>query len=842
MVSRKGCCAILIFTGRTLISCQSMSVTRDNHYVPQWYQEGFREPGNASLAYLDLKPGKIILPNGQQKDERNRFNWTPSKCFRQRDLYSTFFGSAVNDEIERRLFGEIDANGAQAVRAFIGTDQNEWIQRFENFFVYIDAQKLRTPKGLDWLKTQYPALERNELLIEMQGIRTLHCTIWSTGVREIVSAEDSAVKFITTDHPVTIYNHALPPGSPQCADPQDPGIALKASQTIFPLDRDHCLILTNLEYARDSNANPLEKRTFARNFQPTMVMATAMIRERKLTTDQVTGINYILKKRARRFVAAGREEWLHPEKSVQGDWRGLREILQPPEDELYHFGGEMWARYTDGHVHHQDEFGRTEKLPDILVKDVEEATIKQTDFCGCGSGKTFRSCCKGIPAGLRRTWKERSIRERNLLLEKAIVQELQMDELDWVEVRRRLTDDKISLIYTLYAHMWPRETDILQLLPKPDGRPRAVYTGSIHPNTISEFAVGAPLYFGELLVAHPFTHGRAMKRDISPIENPRAYRQEILKSILVFLALMPLVRAGLVELVPDPVTFDAHLAGEMLAMAKARLEGVKMDRRDDPRISEPHKMDTFRAILAQPPDAIRAQFLKSETDFDDTVLRTAIQHMREADPLLSLQEDDGAGKGGGGLITLSKLTPNFEMTMYLAQATGALIVTDSLHRWREIRNAVRWRPSRPALMLPQLTREIEAASFAFPNEADDTLGFATAAGGESYPALMRDIFRYVTGLAKKGPKPNFESGVSTRFQRIHAPFQAALARSAAPCSPGRIECAMPFGGIQDNTINRLLLMSSSEHHLPYVPLAFYIRRPGAGSERRKAPLPGLGGS
>ena len=45
----------------------------------------------------------------------------------------------------------------------------------------------------------------------------MHCTIWTEGVREIVSAEDSDVKFIISDHPVTIYNHAAPPDSSMCA-------------------------------------------------------------------------------------------------------------------------------------------------------------------------------------------------------------------------------------------------------------------------------------------------------------------------------------------------------------------------------------------------------------------------------------------------------------------------------------------------------------------------------------------------------------------------------------------------------------------------------------------------
>jgi hypothetical protein len=40
---------------------------------------------------------------------------------------------------------------------------------------------------------------------------------------------------------------------------------------------------------------------------------------------------------------------------------------------------------------------------------------------------------------------------------------------DWVKVRRELTDEEISRIYLLYEALWPLETDLLKLLPKPDG-------------------------------------------------------------------------------------------------------------------------------------------------------------------------------------------------------------------------------------------------------------------------------------------------------------------------------------------------------------------------------------
>jgi hypothetical protein len=77
----------------------------------------------------------------------------------------------------------IDARGSKAVRAFAGIDVSEWHRQFQALFEYIDIQKIRTPKALDWLKAQYPTLTQNELVLEMQGIRMMHCTIWTSRLK-----------------------------------------------------------------------------------------------------------------------------------------------------------------------------------------------------------------------------------------------------------------------------------------------------------------------------------------------------------------------------------------------------------------------------------------------------------------------------------------------------------------------------------------------------------------------------------------------------------------------------------------------------------------------------------
>jgi uncharacterized protein YchJ len=807
-----------------------MTKTRNNHYVPQWYQEGFFEPGTTKLSYLDMAPPQRELPDGRIIIERSRFTSVTAQCFRERDLYSTFFGTSVNDEIECKLFGMIDSSGSKAVKAFIGTDVAQWIERFQEFYTYIDAQKLRTPKGLRWLQAQYPALDQNELMAEMQGMRMMHCTIWSEGVREIVSAEDAEVKFIISDHQVTIYNHAVPPEAPLCAYPLDPGIALKASQTIFPLNREFCLILTNLEYAKDAQANPLEKRTFARNFRSSMFRADALIRTRKLSGDDVSRINYILKRRARRYLAAGREEWLYPETTVNCSWEDLRDTLRPPENGLFGFGGEMYAKFDDGHVHYQDEFGRTEKKWDFLEKKkVDARDLRPGSACGCGSGERYKDCCKARPELLRPTWAEPSIRQRNMFFQQAVADILGIGKgKDWVEVRKTLTDEQISRVYSLFAALWASDTDLLQLLPKPDGRARAIYTGPIHPSTIVEFAQALPLYFGEVLIQNPFVHAGGMRKEFSPVENPRAYRQEFLKSTLFFFTMMPFVEAGLINLFPDPCIFDPHLRHQMFGMAEERLSGIKLDPEKEPRLKQFMRDDFERGIWALPPDALRNQIRKAMPGLDDAGLDNvvaAIEKRRIADPLAVLQGGSLDGGKDGGLLNLFQLSPNFEIVMYLAQATGACIVTDSTMRWEEILRAIRTRHDKPRTTLAALADGMKRADFSFPSDMENILTLSGSSKFAAYAGLIREAFRYAKDVDQREAKPNFEIQLASRFGKVHAAAQELIAKGKFPAIKGRLSCAFPWGGIQDNTINRLLLMSSSEHHLQSVPMAFYVERP-----------------
>jgi hypothetical protein len=54
----------------------------------------------------------------------------------------------------------LDNDGAVAVRAVADSDPHAVHESFQDFFSYIDAQKIRTPKGLDWIRGRYGKLDQ----------------------------------------------------------------------------------------------------------------------------------------------------------------------------------------------------------------------------------------------------------------------------------------------------------------------------------------------------------------------------------------------------------------------------------------------------------------------------------------------------------------------------------------------------------------------------------------------------------------------------------------------------------------------------------------------------------
>lgn len=816
-----------------------MSITRRNHYVPKWYQKRFLLPMRTKLCCLDLWPDKKKLPNGSTVTMNNLHWWTPQQCFYEYDLYTTSFFGFVNDEVERYLFGTIDTDGFAAIRAFIDNDVAELHKLFNKFFEYLDAQKIRTSKGLDWIKTKYSGLTQLQLMLEMQQIRQMHCTMWVEAVREIVSAENSDIKFLITDHPITIYNPACPPNSTYCKYPSDPAIAFKGSQTIFPLDLNHCLILTNLEYAQ----NPLSKdllsnRTNARHFGQTMSRIDAMIRSRKLKEKEVKIINYILKARTRKYLAAAKKEWLFPEVDIQESWSQLGQVLLPPKNELYHFGGEIYVGYKDGTTHYQDAFGRTIGESSYLKKPERKGKIGPNDHCICGSGKKYKKCCRGKdPADIPLTT-ERSIRERNLMFYRMITNILCLTKKGktWEDVRRELSDKQVKDIHGAFECLWPKETNIVDLLPRPDQKVlRALYTGLVDPRTIIRSVASYSIYFDEILVMNPFINPTYVKPEFSPVHSSIQYKQETLKNVLLFMQLMPFVELGIVNIIPDPCSLNLHLQKQIWEMAQSRLKGYKMNCEHTNLMEELFKDDFQRSMTGLPDENLKRNIKAALPDLSSKGIDDVLLYMKQKrieDPLALLQPTI-AGKGEGQML-ITHLTPNFELGFFLAQLTGSFIYTDNKHRWMEITSAL----SQVDKMKESLWEPLEMymRNLDFIYEINPLVNLKMRKTGKM--GLIRNVLRKIFMHVQNEHDPSriitlnktLSEELNDAHEKSEREWKTIQKKSEKSVGDeinfrytGKIECVIPSNGFGVNTVHRLLLSYGSINYLKSVPMAMFVK-------------------
>ncbi|PTE21512.1 hypothetical protein C5F48_11865 [Cereibacter changlensis JA139] len=333
---------------------------RHNHYVPEWYQKQFLPAGTTRHHYLDLKPDRRTS-NGHSFLRKNLHFWGPKQCFAQDDLYTTRWGHVENRDIEKFFFGHFDTTGPKAVKHFANFQFNSDAgEALTTLLPYMSVQKLRTPKGLAWLRKTFKTRDRNSTLTQLQRLQNLFCAIWGEAVWQIADATHSATKFIISDHPVVTYNRECFPGSRWCIGENDPDIRFAATHTYFPLSSDKVLILTNLNWARDPYQNPMTLRPNPRFMRSAALFKITDIQhERHLTEEEVIEINYITKMRALRYVAAAKREWLFPEKYLRSkNWRKLGDgYLLMPDPRHIHGGGKMFVGYKGGRSESWSEYG-----------------------------------------------------------------------------------------------------------------------------------------------------------------------------------------------------------------------------------------------------------------------------------------------------------------------------------------------------------------------------------------------------------------------------------------------------------------------------------------------------
>jgi hypothetical protein len=229
---------------------------------------------------------------------------------------------------------------------------------FNNFLRYMTVQKLRTPKGLGWL-AQEARTRGDDTLKLMVRLQQVYAALW-TGAFGRSPTRQTQRRSSSCLPPVTVYNRSCAPSSSQCRGFNDPHVALHATHTIFPLSLDRVLLLTNLSWIRNPYQNERGVRPNPNPWRTAMFNFTAIQTRRQLSELEVRQINFIVKSRALRRIAAAQEDWLYPEQHVsKADWYTFGDgYLLMPDPRAVHLGGKIMIGHRNGDVSHFDAHGR----------------------------------------------------------------------------------------------------------------------------------------------------------------------------------------------------------------------------------------------------------------------------------------------------------------------------------------------------------------------------------------------------------------------------------------------------------------------------------------------------
>ena len=630
------------------------------------------------------------------------------------------------------------------------------------------------------------------------------------------------MKFILTDHPVTVYNAAVEPTSEQCAYPQDPLVSAVGSQTVFALDANTCLILTHLEYAKQPDKLDLTRlRTNARHLGVGMMRTDNFIRDRRLSREEVIAINHLLKSRAKRYIAAANKTWLYPELEFKGSWMQIAKVLLP-KDNLWQFGGETYVGYEDGTSSYCDEHGRTSKAHEFFTRESPRKNIGANDFCGCGSTYAFKDCCQRLSSLERPSWSVYNLRERNLMFCSAIKGILGLSGgASWEDVRRNLSDEQVTRIHRAFAGLWPEDTDLASLLPRPNPKVlRSVYMGFSDPRTVEATVLGWLPFVDEIVLVNPFFLGTRMKPEFSPIESPTGHKMQTLKNVMLLLKLEPFIRAGLVHLVPDPGEVSAPLGHHVREVLTRRTDGWKPPKGGGLyRFLELAKQETQRVVWMLPEASQRRFIADHMPEADANATDRFIAYFKRqalADPYTLLQPLP-AGKDGAQIQIFKGLS--LEAALYVASMTGSIIHVDTEAHWVQLlmhaqlggtQSQSTWGAVRQALGDISFPVELNAQRVAERINSDDCPPIGT---------LLRRLAESISARERRSDPSVLAKQVRQARGKVERMGKRA---GDSPVLSARLELHVPPAGFARHEVQRLLVMFAGVTQPRSVPYALRL--------------------
>jgi len=417
------------------------------------------------------------------------------------------------------------------------------------------------------------------------------------------------------------------------------------------------------------------------------------------------------------------------------------------------------------------------------------------------------------------------LRERNLRFINALFNVLELGhEMPWTQVQRELSDEQVARIHRLSQWLWPADTDLAALLPKPrSDLVRALYMGLSDPRLLGENVAALCPVFDQILVMDPFMFARNMRPDFSPLDNPDQHKQQFLKNALFWLSLAPLIQVGKVLVFPDPGDVNPELGRAVLEMARARTAEWEIEPAECEEMRWLTQEDVERSMKRMPDEFWLAQLRRSKPGISDEEAAQVVDLMRrqqEHDPFALLQP---VREGRTGQLLMMRAV-NLEIALFVAQVTGAVIVTDVSAMWRQLhahtRVAASGRETSTSFGPLRFTAPLH------PSVAVEVSELTEAGAVQSAVSYLKDTID--RGSDQKEIGLALET-VQERLGALSVPIEVMdkdLPRAQLSLTP-----SIPKSGFESPTAQRLIVSFGSEGAPVHIGLAFFRRTEGGDSVR-----------
>ena len=231
----------------------------------------------------------------------------------------------------------------------------------------------------------------------------------------------------------------------------------------------------------------------------------------------------------------------------------------------------------------------------------------------------------------------------------------------------------------------------------------------------------------------------------------------------------------------------------------------------------------MRGFRNLPPDSVRHKIQKENPELSPEEVeevRVFLEQQREDDPFAVLQEPEERESSS---LIITNLAPNYEISLYLAQITGSVIITDSRIRWQEFNFGISDRIENSRQDLLDLYTVFD--DLVLPFHTDLQTNIDQYFNGKC--GKVRKCIREIFNLLKNGEYDMH----SQQLQRISSELQDGVRESMVPPANEddhvfrtKFYPLAVRGGITNKTVQRLLVSSGSEVHLSSTPLVLFMER------------------